>query len=312
MNLKSIFQILVFLILGLSSISQAQVISKFQADEKWVKQELKRMKLPGKFIREALANYEDNQMERVLKLNLLGFLKPPQHMDRVTAEAVTESSRFLKDNKKEFAQAQKKYQVTPDVISALLWIETRHGENVGQFHIVSVYLDLLQADRAVNRQILNVMALEQNKLVKKYSVNELKKKMKERTFNKAKWAREEVRALATIYSRNQLNLKSLKGSYAGAFGLSQFIPSSYRDFAKSSKATANPNLMKPKDAILSVAHYLSKHGWKTKKSQSRISALMSYNNSRDYADSILEISKRVELKQISIKTGRVGDLKDRG
>lgn len=293
-KIKILFQILSFLILGFSSISQAQLLSKFQADKKWVQSELKRMKLPKAFITEAMNSYQPESIETVLKLNLLGFLKPPQHMDLVTTEAVEESARFLKQNKKDFDKAQKKYQVSPDVISALLWVETRHGDNTGQFHIVSVYLNLLQADRLANRQALTTMALEQNKSVKKFATNkELKKVMAARTLKKSDWAREELRALAAIHKKGQLNLKTLKGSYAGAFGLAQFIPSSYRDYAKSTSVGGNPNLMKPKDAILSVAHYLSKHGWKNKKAQ-KISALMSYNNSRDYADSILEISKRVK------------------
>ncbi|MBC7467036.1 MAG: lytic murein transglycosylase [Bdellovibrio sp.] len=293
MNLKNCFQILIFLIVGFTSLAQAQLASKFQTDKKWMKQELTRMKLPKNFIKDALENYQPESFESVLKLNLLGFLKPPQHMDLVTAQAVTESSRFLKENRKAFESANKKYQVSSDVISALLWVETRHGDNTGQFHILSVYLHLLQSNRSENRQLLTTMALEQNRSLKTYSSKELKKKMQTRTLKKSEWAREELRALASIHKKGQLNLRTLKGSYAGAFGLAQFIPSSYRDYAKSTTANANPNLMKPKDAILSVAHYLSKHGWKNKKAQDKITALMSYNNSRDYADSILAISKQV-------------------
>lgn len=279
--------------MGFTSLAQAQLNTKFQANKIWVQQELTRMKLPKSFIKEALTQYQPESFETVVKLNLLGFLKPPQHMDLVTEEAVTESSRFLKENKVAFANAHKKYQVSPDVISALLWVETRHGDNTGQFHILSVYLHLLQAGRPVNQKFLTTLALQQNTSLKSYSVKALKKKMQERTVKKSQWAREEILALATIYKKGQLNLKTLRGSYAGAFGLAQFIPSSYRDYAKAAGVNAHPNLMKPKDAIFSVANYLSKHGWKNKKSQNKIAALMKYNNSRDYADCILEISKRV-------------------
>lgn len=305
------FQYIIILVLGFSTFAHAQMLSKFQADRKWVQQELKRMKLPAGFINEAMNTYQTETMESVLKLNLLGFLRPPQHMDLVTSQAVTEASKFLKENKKDFDQARKTYQVSPDVISALLWIETRHGDNLGQYHIVSVYLHLLQADRPNQKQLLTNLALEQNKTLKSYTAKELKKKMASRTAKKSDWAREELRALATIYKRGQINLKTLKGSYAGAFGLAQFIPSSYRDYAKSMKPHTNPNLMKPKDAILSVAHYLSKHGWKNKQ-QKKISALMSYNNSRDYADSILEISKRVSTQQSRPKNRIYINFNERG
>jgi membrane-bound lytic murein transglycosylase B len=288
-----VMRVLVCLILGFASSSWAQSILNVHPDAQWLRQELKTMKLPSGFVAEAMRDYQQDSFEPVLRLNLLGFLKPPSHMDLVTPEAVTEASRFLKKNKKEFAQAQTQYQVSPDVISALLWVETRHGDNVGQYHTLSVFLHLMQADRAANRKQLTRMAIEENKTLKDYSAKELRKLMAERTQRKAKWARDEIRALAGIFKKGQLNLRTLRGSYAGAFGLSQFLPSSYRDYAKATRTKVHPNLMKPGDAILSVAHYLSKHGWKNQKSKYKISALMTYNNSRDYADSILEISRRV-------------------
>ena len=257
------------------------------------------MGLSKAFINDAIQDYQSESFEPVLRLNLLGFLKPPQHMDLVTPEAVSEAAKFLKQNRKDFEQAQNRFQVSPDVISALLWVETRHGDNVGQYHIVSVFLHLLQADRKANREILTAAALKQNKDLKEYSSKELRKIMLERTKRKANWAREEIRALAAIHKKGQLNLHTLKGSYAGAFGLTQFLPSSYRDYAKAALSNANPNLMKPSDAIFSVAHYLSRHGWKNQKSKHKVHALMKYNNSRDYADSILEISRRVSSIQAS-------------
>ncbi len=310
MKPKFFSRILLVLIIGLASFAQAQMLLNASPDAKWLRKELKSMGMPANFISESLHDYQTESFEPVLRMNLLGFLKPPQHMDLVTPEAVTEASRFMKENKKDFEQAQSRYQVSPDVISALLWIETRHGDNLGQYHIVSVFLHLLQADRAAVREKLTSMALAQNKSLNEYSNGELKKLMHERTKRKAKWAADEIRALASIYKKGQLNLHTLRGSYAGAFGLSQFLPSSYRDYARSAKAQANPNLMKPSDAIISVAHYLSRHGWKNQKSNRKVKALMSYNNSRDYADSILEISRRVSTKNRSGATVAVN--KSRG
>jgi membrane-bound lytic murein transglycosylase B len=244
-----------------------------------------------------MKSYQTDQFERVLRLNLLGFMKPPKHMNLVTDEAVTEAAKFLKRNRKDFAAAQSKYQVSPDVIASLLWIETRHGDNLGDFHIVSVFLNLLQADKANSRKTLTRMALWQNNEGKEFSQKELTKIIRERTAKKANWARDEIKALASIFNKKQLDLTTLKGSYAGAFGMTQFLPSSYRDFARAAQGNTAPNLMEPDEAIMSVAHYLSRHGWKAKKTSSdqrSIKALMSYNNSRDYAESILEISRRVQ------------------
>ena len=56
---------------------------------------------------------------------------------------------------------------------------------------------------------------------------------------------------------------TLKGSYAGAMGYGQFMPSSYQAYAKSYEGNAAPDIWNdPADAISSVANYLQVHGWR--------------------------------------------------
>jgi membrane-bound lytic murein transglycosylase B len=55
---------------------------------------------------------------------------------------------------------------------------------------------------------------------------------------------------------------ALKGSYAGAMGYGQFMPSSYRAYARSFEPGGVPDIWdNPADAISSVGHYLNAHGW---------------------------------------------------
>ena len=56
---------------------------------------------------------------------------------------------------------------------------------------------------------------------------------------------------------------ALKGSYAGAMGYGQFMPSSYRAYARSFQGDEAPDIWEnPADAISSVGHYLKSHGWR--------------------------------------------------
>lgn len=299
----------VVLIFSLSSVSGPMAWAKtkknsipLKADAEWVRKELTKMGFSKSFINESLKYYEPKSFEKTLTLNLLGFLRPPgQHMNLVTPQSVKASVKFINKNKKAFEVAKSRYKVPADVIAALLWIETRHGDDTGTFHTVSVYLHLMQADRAKNRNTLTKLALEKNKEHRAYKTKELKKLMVERTKKKSDWAREQIIALAAIRKGKHLDLKPLRGSYAGAFGLPQFIPSSYRAYAKALKPKDVPNLNRADDAIVSVAHYLSKHGWRSKKSSTKVKALMKYNNSRDYADSILAISKKIVSAKQPIK-----------
>ncbi|MBK9321531.1 MAG: lytic murein transglycosylase [Bdellovibrionaceae bacterium] len=274
--------------------AKAKGSAPLRANEIWLKKELEKIGFSKSFISEAMETYEAESFDKTLTLNLLGFLRPAgQHMNLVTDQAVSEATKYIKGNKRAFTYAQKKYRVPPEVIASLIWIETRHGQDVGSFHTLSVYLHLLQADLNKNKTALTRLALVKNKEEQAYTPSELRKLMTERTRKKAKWAREQLIALASARKQKHFDIKTLRGSYAGAFGLPQFIPSSYLAYAKAKKPKAVPNLMKSSDAILSVAYYLSKHGWRNNKFSAKIAALMKYNNSRDYADSILAIAKRV-------------------
>ncbi|MNL24490.1 Membrane-bound lytic murein transglycosylase B precursor [compost metagenome] len=267
-------------------------------DKEWLRKELQRIGFSKSFTEECIEKYEPKGFNTVVTLNLMGFLQPSgPHLLEVTPKAVARTASFIKENQVAFNLAQTRYDVPADVISSLLWIETRHGEDIGTFHTVSVYLHLLQTKRAINVEKLTKLALAKNKEVKKYKPKELRKLMVERTKKKSDWAQDQLIALASLRKKKHVDVASLRGSYAGAFGLPQFIPSSYRDFAAAQKEKAVPNLTKAGDAIMSVARYLAESGWKNDNAEAKVAALMKYNNSRDYADGILRISQRIPANE---------------
>lgn len=298
--MKLFLHLIVLLSLGVPAFAKTKHKTKspLQADAVWVEKELTRMGLSKAYVAESMKYYEPQSFDSTVTLNLLGFLRPAgEHMNRVNPEAVRETQSFVRDNQKSFDKAEQKYGVPANVISALLWIETRHGDNMGKFHINSVYLHLLQANQKRNRVLLTKLAFEKNKKEQRFTKKELRKLMAERTKKKSNWAREQILAMAAIRKKKHLDITSLRGSYAGAFGLSQFIPSSYLEYAKPSKAGTVAKLTEAPDAIMSVANYLHRSGWKNANPDSHVEALMKYNNSRDYADSILEISRQVIAAQ---------------
>jgi membrane-bound lytic murein transglycosylase B len=291
--------LLFIILLGSISSSFARVPSNpLSGDKEWLQQELVRIGFSKSFTDECIENYEEKNFSTVVTLNLLGFLQASgPHLLEVTPGAVSRTASFIKENKVAFNQAQARFDVPADVIASLLWIETRHGEDTGTFHIVSVYLHLLQAKRSENVEKLTKLALIKNRETKKYKPKELRQMMVERTKKKSAWAQEQLIALASLRKKKNVVVKNLRGSYAGAFGLPQFIPSSYRDYAVAQKATAVPNLTKAGDAILSVANYLAENGWDNQDPAAKVAALMKYNNSRDYADGILRISQRMPASE---------------
>lgn len=68
-----------------------------------------------------------------------------------------------------------------------------------------------------------------------------------------------------VWTRDsQLDPTTVLGSYTGAIGIPQFLPSSIRDYAVDYDGTGRVDLRSsPADAIGSVANYLKQHGWET-------------------------------------------------
>lgn len=241
------------------------------------------------FVREMQTKYEKREFTEVLRLNILLFLKKADyHGPQVTDGAVDEVRRFMVQNKVSLERAERLYGVAPQVISSLLWIESRHGRNKGTFHVPSVYLHLIQGERP---PVLNFLRKE----AKKFSDNltaDQKKQIHERAKKRAKWALEELRALYQIRKWKWEIGSSFRGSFSGAFGMAQFIPSSYVKWSRPYRQGEQPDLSKPEDAIESAAFYLKDHGWKAGALRTHEEALFKYNNSRDYARAILELANR--------------------
>ncbi|MGW8122656.1 lytic murein transglycosylase B [Roseivirga echinicomitans] len=79
---------------------------------------------------------------------------------------------------------------------------------------------------------------------------------------RAKFFTSELEAYLVLAKEEKLDIETTKGSYAGAMGYSQFMPTSYRAYAKSFEDNGTKDLINsPEDAIASVANYLKVHRW---------------------------------------------------
>ncbi len=241
------------------------------------------------FIRAVKSNYHDEGFQDVVELNILLFLRKANiHQSQAQGEAVTRVRSFMEDHKTALCEAEAKQKVSAPVIASLLWIESRFGENLGHFNIASVFVDLLQTDRPEILKRLRSTSI--TRFTAKASRKDLKK-IASRTRKKVVWAMNELKALQVLYRIQGMSALQIRGSYAGAFGMSQFLPSSYKNLALKVKKGSNKllDLDKADDAIQSVAAYLHENGWR-KRDKTHVKALMNYNNSRDYANAILKLA----------------------
>jgi membrane-bound lytic murein transglycosylase B len=280
---------LVLMLAPLMAVAKPRLSTPPPSDWKYVAKRLKLENFDADFIKQLRTTYDDRTFAEVLELNTLLFLKKSDyHGIQVNDEAADTVREFMQENRAALDIAEKTYGVSGGVVASLLWMESRHGKNLGTFHVPSVFVDLVQADRPVVMLYLHKAAKRFTKRVTVQDRTDIDTRAKKRV----KWAVSELRAIEKMYRRNPKLLPTFPGSFAGAFGMAQFEPSSYVHYARAQTGDHPPVLENADDAIQSVAYYLHKSGWHAKRKKSYVRALMRYNNSHDYANAILKLARQ--------------------
>jgi membrane-bound lytic murein transglycosylase B len=250
--------------------------------------------LSASFVRQLGKHYDSQDFKEVVELNTLLFLrKEDYHGVQVTDDAVDAVRKFITENQDAMNEAEDHYHVNPAVIASLLWMESRHGKNQGEFDVPSVYVDLLQTDRP---DVLHHLYQAAHRFTAKVSAKD-RRDIRSRAHKRVKWALNELKAIQKMYRKNPKLFADFHGSFAGAFGMPQFVPSSYVTYAAARGEPHPPHLTQADDAIFSVANYLKLSGWRESRPKSHTRALLKYNNSHDYAAAILKLAKEAADKK---------------
>jgi membrane-bound lytic murein transglycosylase B len=78
-------------------------------------------------------------------------------------------------------------------------------------------------------------------------------------------------------------------------GMSQFLPSSYAQFARDGNDDGTISLPDRYDAMISVANYLKSHGWTPDAAEAQQKAIIrKYNNSGAYSEAVLQLARLME------------------
>ena len=147
----------------------------------------------------------------------------------VTKKTIEGGVTFLADHRQTLKRAYDDYGIPPEIIVAIIGIESRYGRNRGKHRVLDS---------------LATLALEYSRRSRFFS--------------------SELQHFLVLAGEAALDPLAARGSYAGAMGIPQFMPSSYRRYAVDFDNDQRRDLITSvEDAIGSVANYLAKHGWKT-------------------------------------------------
>ena len=245
------------------------------------------------FIYAIIADPRTKFNEKYVKINVTGYLKKADYTHNYNAFSVRKCREFIRNNLETLNRCEFRFGVPKEVITSILWVETKQGAFLGYNHIASVLLSTAMADQP---QFIDLNRREMRESFKGDSsqLSELDKKIKTRAVKKSQWAINEIYSLSQINKVSTIQVLDLNGSWAGAFGLSQFLPSSYLNWGVDGNGDGVVDLFNTEDAIFSVANYLKKNGWSNTQ-DSRHKAVFHYNNSKDYVDAVLRLASKLEV-----------------
>ena len=206
----------------------------------------------------AIFSTVNRDTDALKKYNVYGTAKPTQSKattvgswdkyrgNFLTSARISKGVAFWRENAQWLNMAAYKYGVAPEYIVGIIGVETNFGGYTGDHSVLNA---------------LTTLALEYKK--------------------RSKFFTSELENYLLMIRDEKVNPQAIKGSYAGAFGLAQFMPSSFREYAVDLNGDGHKNLFDKADAIGSIANYFREKG----KWNPRIPVTMKtyYNKKRFYA-----------------------------
>lgn len=228
----------------------------------------------------------------LVKINVTNFAKKTDYTHNHNAYSVKQVRKFMNEHHKLLHQAEARYAVPKQAIASILWVETKYGRYTGSNHIASVYLSVVLSaeDEFVEQSVTRVLANAGLDSTKRDSIRTI---VKAKADKKVRWAMEQLAAMHAMQKAGNVDITTLRGSWAGAFGLSQFLPASYLRWARDGNNDGRIDLFNVSDAVHSVANYLKENGWGATVKQQR-AAVFHYNNSDPYVDAVLTLADMVK------------------
>lgn len=145
----------------------------------------------------------------------------------ITDSRVAQGVDFWRQNEAALTRAQQAFGVPAEVIVAIIGVETFYGRNTGNYRVIDA-LSTLGFDYPPRQPFF----------------------------------RQQLKEFLLLAREEQVDPLALSGSYAGAMGLPQFMPSSFRAYAVDFDEDGRIDIWKnPVDAIGSAANYFKQHGW---------------------------------------------------
>jgi len=199
-------------------------------------------------------------------------------------KSVKKAKKYQQAHAESLARTEKKYGVDKEIITAIILVETRLGEMLGKSLVLNTLSTMAALEDEDARRSLWRLIPTDRRLSRE--------RFEQKAEKKSGWAYTELKALLRYSFTEEIDPATIRGSYAGAMGICQFMPSNIDRLAVDGNGDGRIDLFDHDDAIASVANYLKHHGWKPGLDHKNAHKIVRrYNNSRPYAETILTVAK---------------------
>ncbi len=234
------------------------------------------------------AYFEDERLEflpDLIRLNLVQRETPDVYSKFLTRNEIQDGYRFLQIHRDEIVRASKNSTIPPEFFVAILKIESNLGRDSGKYSILSAFATI-------------ALLADSLHWVLRYDTSGGRDldRLQKRAVRRSEWAYKELKDFLAVCEQDGWDPLNVRGSWAGAFGWAQFLPSSHLRFADDGDGDGKIDPYSLKDAVAGISRYLNAAGWGRSDSSKR-NALLQYNPSSAYADCILEYARRLQALQ---------------
>jgi membrane-bound lytic murein transglycosylase B len=191
----------------------------------------------------------------------------------VTESRIQKGTEFYLKNKPILYAVSDSFSVDPFLILSIAGIESNYGVHHAQYSVFNALYTIIH-----------------------------------RLPRKEKWAAKELYHFLKLCHENSMDPQDISGSYAGAFGFGQFIPSSFSMFSVDFDNDGLRHHLEWPDVLGSIANYLKKNGYKGtdfSKDKPIWKSVWAYNHSENYVRAVLdlrdELKKNIENTQQAIE-----------
>jgi membrane-bound lytic murein transglycosylase B len=224
------------------------------------------------------------------RINLHGRDLPDYYRSFQTKEVVDKVRSFIKGNESLLVDVERRHRVSRYVVASILMIESRLGRNWGDYRVPDLFLSLLLLPEHAQGLNLDSALVREAREGRERQRDELEELLDKRAAKRSRWAAREFCALHDLFPQGEWS--GLEGSWAGAMGLPQFLPSSLAAYGDDGDGDGRVDLYQLPDAAMSIGRYLKENGWRGKLTEKkRRKAIKAYNHSENYVNAVLRLAR---------------------